>query len=240
MAPEVFAGDPASPASDVYGAAATLWTLLTGSPPAYGEDARLAEAVPGVTDEHEEAVRHGLALDPARRISTAADLARALGRPLTERRGASLAVSAERLGPRRPLIESVVRTAAGVFDAAAASVALLEPDGDLLFAAAWGAGAHASVGVRLPRGVGIAGAVVAAGEAQAVPDCHSDPRFAEQVAQSTGYVPYTLLVLPLRENDRVLGALSILDRRDGMPYLPADIPRGSLFCELAVTALGAG
>jgi hypothetical protein len=240
MAPEVFAGDPASPASDIYGLAATLWTLLTGSPPVYGEDARLAALVAEVTPELEEAVRAGLAIDPAQRTPSAGELARALGRPLGERRGASLAASIDRPGLRRPLVESVVKTAAGAFDAAAASLALLEPAGDLVYVAAWGAGAHASVGVRLDPGVGIAGTVVASGEAQAVPDCHRDPRFAQRVAKRTGYVPYTLLVLPLRDSERVIGALSILDRRDGRPYLPSDVPRGLLFCELAVAALDAG
>jgi hypothetical protein len=36
----------------------------------------------------------------------------------------------------------------------------------------------------------------------------------------------------------VVGALSVLDRRDGNPYTTDDIPRGDLFAELAVTALG--
>jgi hypothetical protein len=33
--------------------------------------------------------------------------------------------------------------------------------------------------------------------------------------------------------------LSVLDRRDGQPYLPSDIPRASLFCDLAMAALDA-
>ena len=37
MAPEVFAGGVVSPRSDVFGLAATLWTLLVGKPPVYGE-----------------------------------------------------------------------------------------------------------------------------------------------------------------------------------------------------------
>src|SRR3954468_7764103 len=37
MAPEVFAGGTVSPRSDVFSLAATLWTLLTGKPPVYGD-----------------------------------------------------------------------------------------------------------------------------------------------------------------------------------------------------------
>jgi eukaryotic-like serine/threonine-protein kinase len=238
MAPEVFAGDPVSPANDVYAIAATLWTLITGSPPVYGEDTPLALTVPGATPQLEETLRHGLALDPSERTRSAAALADELGAPLAEPRGESLAMSLERPGLPRPLIEAVVRAAAGVFEAAAASIALVEePSGDLVYVSAWGAGADETVGMRLAAGLGIAGAVAASGEPQAVASCRTDHRFAAQLAQATGYVPYTMLVMPLRRHERTAGVLSVLDRRDGNPYLPSDIPRGSLFCDLAVAVL---
>ncbi len=49
MAPEVFAGGSVSPRADVFGLAATLWTLLTGKPPVYADPTKLAEVVPEVT-----------------------------------------------------------------------------------------------------------------------------------------------------------------------------------------------
>jgi hypothetical protein len=79
---------------------------------------------------------------------------------------------------------------------------------------------------------------VQSGEALAVPDCRNDPRFQAQIAAGTGYVPYTMLVLPLLSAGRPVGALSVLDRRDGNPYTTDDFPRGGLFAELTVTALG--
>jgi eukaryotic-like serine/threonine-protein kinase len=240
MAPEVFAGDPVSPASDVYGIAATLWNLITGSPPVYGDDTPLAQTVPGATPQLEETLRSALALDPAERTRSATELADALGGPLGERRGAYLAVSLTRPGLPGPLMEEVVRAAAGVFEAAAASIALLEePSGDLVYVAAWGAGADETVGMRLAPGVGVAGAVATSGEPQAVASCRSDPRFAERLAEATGYVPHTMLVVPLRGRRRPVGVLSVLDRRDGHPYLSSDIPRASLFCDLAMAALDA-
>lgn len=111
--------------------------------------------------------------------------------------------------------------------------------GDVTYVAAWGAGADEIVGTRLTSGTGIAGAVTTSGEPQAVASCRSDPRFAAQLAEATGYVPYTMLVLPLQRGDRTTGLLSVLDRRDGNPYLPSDIPRGALFCDLAEAVLDA-
>ncbi len=131
-----------------------------------------------------------------------------------------------------------MHTAAGVFGAAAASIALIdETTGELVYQSAWGAGAREIVGVRMPPGAGIAGGVVTTGVPEAVPDCRTDPRFASRIAAGTGYVPYTMLVVPMRRARREIGALSILDRRDGTGYRPDDIEPALLFADLAVKAL---
>jgi GAF domain-containing protein len=91
--------------------------------------------------------------------------------------------------------------------------------------------------MRLPPGAGIAGAVIQTGEAVAVPECRTDPRFAKQVAAKTGYVPYTMLDTPLIREGKTIGALALLDRRDGQPYRHEDLHRAALFADLAVVAL---
>jgi len=79
--------------------------------------------------------------------------------------------------------------------------------------------------------------VVESGDAQAVPECRSDPRFAAQIAAGTGYVPHTMAVVPLRRGEEIVGVLSILDRRDGGSYGPNDLTRAELFAELAIAAV---
>jgi putative methionine-R-sulfoxide reductase with GAF domain len=238
MAPEVFAGGVASGRSDVFSLAATVWNLITGEAPVYADDTKLAEEYPQVSADLEETLRAGLEIIPERRVASIEAFARALGAPVLEREGASLAQSLQQADAPRNLIEAVVRTAAGVFEAAAASIALIDrTTQELVYQAAWGAGAKEIVGVRLPPGVGIAGAVVSAGEGQAVPECRSDPRFASQIAAGTGYVPHTMVVVPLRRQGETVGVLSVLDRRDGGPYGPNDVIRAQLFAELAIAAL---
>ena len=135
-------------------------------------------------------------------------------------------------------MEAIVRTAAGMFDAAACSIALTDPmSGELVYEAAWGAGAAEVVGLRLAPGVGMAGAVVASGEGAVVPECRRDSRFARQVAAKTGYVPYTMVVAPLVRDGSAIGVISLLDRRDGEPYQQPDVARAALFADLAVVAL---
>jgi hypothetical protein len=238
MAPEVFAGGTVSAASDIFSLAATLWTLLIGSPPRYGDVLKLEKIAPGLPPELAAALAGGLEMLPEQRISSAASFAEAVGVPLTGDRGHSLAQSLGRPTTRRRVMEAIVRTAAGMFDAAACSIALTDPkSGELVYEAAWGAGASEVVGMRLPPGVGIAGAVVASGEGVFVPECRKDPRFARQVAAGTGYVPYTMVTAPLMRDGKPIGVLAVLDRRDGGPYLREDLSKVMLFADLAVVSL---
>jgi eukaryotic-like serine/threonine-protein kinase len=238
MAPEVFAGGRISPRTDVFGIAATLWTLIAGRAPVYADSTKLSSTADDVSPELERTVSAGLELIPERRVASVAAFAKALGAPLRTETGLSLAVSIEDPDASRSLLEAVVHTAAGVFGAAAASICLLdETTGELVYQSAWGAGAREIVGVRLPAGTGIAGKVVSSRAGEAVPDCRSDGRFAARIAAGTGYVPYTMLVVPLQRAGGAIGALSILDRRDGRSYREDDLEPAMLFGDLAVKAL---
>ncbi|MBV9941968.1 MAG: protein kinase [Solirubrobacterales bacterium] len=238
MAPEVFAGGNVSTRTDVFSVAATLWTLLAGRPPVYADPTKLSNIATGVAPELERTIAAGLEMIPERRVASAAAFARALGAPVRTETGVSLAVSIADPDASRGLMEAVVHTAAGVFGAAAASICLVDKTtGELVYQSAWGAGAREIVGVRLPPGTGIAGQVVHSGVAEAVPDCRTDPRFAARIAQGTGYVPHTMLVVPLQRGGRAIGALSILDRRDGSAYRGDDLEPAGLFADLAVKAL---
>ena len=238
MAPEVFAGGAVSPRSDVFSIAATLWTLLAGEPPVYASPTRLHDLVPGVPPNIEEAVEAGLAMIPERRVATVDAFARAIGQRLTHTQGRSLVHSVEKPAARRNLLEALVRTAASVFEASAASIALSDANtGELVYQAAWGAGSDEIVGVRLQPGQGLAGAAMTEGQPLAVSDCRNDPRFQARIAAGTGYVPYTMLVVPLIHEDGAVGVLSFLDRRDGKRYGPDDSERATMFAELAVAAI---
>jgi hypothetical protein len=238
MAPEVLVGEEISPRSDVYGLAATVWALLTGKPPSYDDPTPLAATVDGVSPQLERTLRAALQIRPERRLASVAALAAGLGAPIAPIEGRSLAISVERPAAPSELLEAIVRTTAGVFEAAAASIALVEAATDeLVYQAAWGAGAQEVVGMRLARGHGLSGSVVESGVGLAIPDCRNDARFAESVANKTGYVPHTMLVTPLNRGANVIGALSVLDRRDGGSYGPPDLAKAELFADLAVATI---
>lgn len=99
---------------------------------------------------------------------------------------------------QRRLLQSIVEVARSVFGAAAASVFLVDQDsGDLVFEAVCGEGEEQLVGSRFPGDTGIAGWVASSGQPLLVDDVSQSPQFASGAAESTGYVPRSIMAAPL-------------------------------------------
>jgi GAF domain-containing protein len=158
-----------------------------------------------------------------------------------------LATLATDIGPalapvgHNELLLSIIEAARRIFDAAACSLALLDEDTDeLVFHVASGEGATAVIGLRIPAGSGIAGWVVTSGQAIAIDDVSNDPRFAGDAAESTGYVPRSILAMPLETERRMLGCIEVLDRRGtGAPGVD-DMEMLSVFARQAALAIESG
>jgi GAF domain-containing protein len=111
------------------------------------------------------------------------------------------------------LLGTIVEAARAIFGAQAASVFLLDEETDeLVFEAISGEGSEKLVGTRFPSSRGIAGFVLVTRQPLVLDDVSSDPRFARDFAEGTGYVPKSLSAVPLLHGDRVLGVLEVLDR----------------------------
>jgi GAF domain-containing protein len=138
------------------------------------------------------------------------------------------------------LLRSITAAARELFDAAACSLALLdEAQETLVFHVASGAGAEAVVGQRVPVDRGIAGWVVSSGQPVAVADVAADPRFAAEVAAATGYVPRSVLAMPLQTDREVLGVIELLDQRADSPASRRDMELLGLFARQAALAIEA-
>ncbi|WP_424210943.1 GAF domain-containing protein [Streptomyces sp. BI20] len=113
----------------------------------------------------------------------------------------------------RRLLRSIVEVARHAFGAAASSIFLVDPDtGELVFEAVAGEGDDRLVGTRFPAGTGIAGWVVASGQTMLVDDLRESKHFAGDAAESTGYVPNSIMAAPLFGDDACIGVLEVLDR----------------------------
>jgi signal transduction protein with GAF and PtsI domain len=134
--------------------------------------------------------------------------------------------AADRLAPVAgdPPLHAVAEAAADLIGVTAASVALHDPATDrLVFRAAAGPQGHGVIGLSIAAHEGIAGYVFSTGQPIAVGDVEADPRFERTTAERTGYVPRTVLAVPLVDGIETIGVLELLDRRDGMPFDLTDV-----------------
>ncbi|MPZ24811.1 MAG: GAF domain-containing protein, partial [Dehalococcoidia bacterium] len=53
------------------------------------------------------------------------------------------------------------------------------------------------------------------GQAIAIADVSKDPHFARDVAESTGYMPRSILAMPLETERGMIGVIEVLDRGEG-------------------------
>jgi GAF domain-containing protein len=138
----------------------------------------------------------------------------------------------------RALLRSIVEVARSIFGARASSIFLLDETTDeLVFEAVAGEGEETLVGQRFPSGTGIAGWVLVTRQPIVIEDVGEDPRFARDVAQSTGYVPRGLMAVPLLHGESALGVLEVLDRPANEAFTLAEVDLLGLFANQAALAL---
>ncbi len=136
------------------------------------------------------------------------------------------------------LLLLVVEAAARIFGAAAASIALVDEAGQYLeFRVSYGAGNESLVGMRIPINQGIAGYVAITGQPLAVSNVRTDPRFSKDFAQSTGYVPQSILAMPLISGERVIGVMEVLDKISAPSFGMQDMELLGIFARQAAIAI---
>jgi len=138
------------------------------------------------------------------------------------------------------LLNAIVKAAQSIFGAAACSLAVLTSDStELVFTSVSGEGEEAVSGLRIPASAGVAGWVVMSGQAVAVSETRRDPRFAEDVAASTGFVPTTILAAPVATERQVIGVMEVLDRDADRAGAERDLELLGLFAGQAGLAIEA-
>lgn len=158
----------------------------------------------------------------------------------------SLAVrieAARRLTPPAgaAILRSIVETTATLFGAEAASIALYDPATDrLVFEVAAGEQGQGVVGVSIGPTDGVAGYVYSTGQAIALSDVAADARFGRSTAERTGYVPRSLIAVPLADDDGVIGVLEVLDKRGDGGFDLRDLELAGAFARQATVAIRSG
>lgn len=138
------------------------------------------------------------------------------------------------------VLRSIVEATAALLRSEAASLALHDPATDrLVFRVAAGDRGGGVVGLAIPSTEGVAGYVFTTGQPLAISDTVADPRFDREAAERTGFVPRSMLAVPLVDDDGAIGVLEILDRRDGSPFDLRDLETAGVFARQATVAIRA-
>ena len=136
----------------------------------------------------------------------------------------------------KPLLTRIIRLALDVIGASVGSVMLVdEIRGELLVSASVGLSDEVKRKTRVRIGESIAGHVAQTGEALLIPDISSDPRFAKY--SKGNYETKSLISVPLKIKDRVLGVLNLSDPQHGTVFEENDLRLLATFASQAAIAI---
>jgi transcriptional regulator with GAF, ATPase, and Fis domain len=152
------------------------------------------------------------------------------------------AEAARRLTPPAgtAVLASIVEATVALFGAEAASIALYDAAEDrLVFTVAAGEHGQEVVGLAIDPSQGVAGYVFATGQPMALADVAADARFGRTTAEQTGYLPRSLVAVPLLDDEGTIGVLEVLDKRGDAAFDLRDIELATVFARQATVAIRA-
>ena len=111
-------------------------------------------------------------------------------------------------------LRDILNAATEVVDGRGATLFLVNRENteELLAVAAVGYRADEIVGLRIPIGEGVAGWVAREAEAQLIADVENEPRFYPGVDQQMGMSTQSLLAVPLKHADEVIGVIEVVNK----------------------------
>jgi signal transduction histidine kinase len=121
------------------------------------------------------------------------------------------------------LLDLIVNAARDLTHSEATSILLVDhKTGDLYFEAATGSKSEEIKRLVVPPD-SLAGWVVREGRYQIINDVSRDRRFFAQSDQSTGFQTRSLIAVPMKVKDKVIGALEAVNRVDDAPFTENDL-----------------
>ncbi|MBI2267143.1 MAG: response regulator [Armatimonadetes bacterium] len=138
----------------------------------------------------------------------------------------------------QPLLEMIMGKSKEVMSAEASSLMLLDETGrELVFNVATGEKGEALREVRLKVGLGIAGWVAQTGDPLLVPDAYQDSRFNRDVDKKTGFRTRSILCVPLKIQDRILGVVQVINSKEKESFDSEDLQTFTSFAHHAAIGI---
>jgi GAF domain-containing protein len=121
------------------------------------------------------------------------------------------------------LLQAIMVTATDLLGAETSSLMLLDEEkNELTFEVATGAPGQELKDLRVPANQGIAGWVIQHNRPAVVDDVASDSRFYEKIDHASGFTTRTLLAVPLKSRDRLIGVVEVINKQANGRFTPRD------------------
>ena len=91
--------------------------------------------------------------------------------------------------------------------------------------------------IRLPFGTGLAGWCAKENQPIIVPDASNDPRFFKKADKNSGFITRSMICVPMRLKDEVIGVIQVLNRTGDIPFNDHDVEILEAIANQAVSSL---
>jgi Nif-specific regulatory protein len=136
-------------------------------------------------------------------------------------------------------LELIIKSAGHFLKAKAASLLLMDRNTkELYFKVATGTKGKEIKEFRIKPGQGIAGYVATQGKPLLIPDVTQDSRWCKEISESLGFETRSIACVPLKIENRIIGVVQIIDKKDGSIISESEMEPLGEFAELAAQAIG--
>ena len=109
--------------------------------------------------------------------------------------------------------------------------------GKLYFLACFGVGSSALAGTHLPDDVGIVGATYQSGRPYLSKDLSKDEKFYDVIDKKTQYESKSILAMPIKIDDSVVGVIELINRKEKVNYDDMDLSILEIFASYTSTLI---
>lgn len=136
-----------------------------------------------------------------------------------------------------PLLDTIMEAATELTGSEGASILLVDNNtGDLHFTAATGEVSSELLGKVVPLDQSIAGAIISENRAMIVDDVHNEPRHYVSLDEAMAFQTRSLLGVPMRIHDRLIGVLEVVNKLEG-EFQPEDMRSITILAAQAAIAI---
>lgn len=122
------------------------------------------------------------------------------------------------------LLDMLLEMSTHTLNAEAGSLLLLDDEkNELVFRAATGTKKEEIKDMRLPVGEGIAGWVAREDQPLLVADAQHDPRFFSKADEKTDFITKTIIAVPLKTKDKLIGVVEVLNKKHDELFTNEDL-----------------